>query len=102
MSNIDLIRFSNCIDKIDGVYNSLSCLNKTNVAYIIYAMRDGNSYTEKQIYRSAGLEQSNTSILLSELCSYGYISKQPRSREVYFQITEKLLDHIEIISKFKN
>lgn len=86
--------FGKAIYQIDAVYNDFARSGKVapTLLWILYALGDGNSHTQREICEDWELPKSTVNTVVSDLKKQGYVELIPikgKRREMTVTLTEK-------------
>lgn len=93
-SRLFFYEFGKLIYKIDGIYSEYAKREdvKENLLWILYALNDGNSHSQKEICESWDLPRSTVNTIMKELESDGYVDLiqiKGEKRELEIKLTSK-------------
>lgn len=93
-SRLFFYEFGKLIYKIDGIYSEYAKREdvKENLLWILYALNDGNSHSQKEICESWDLPRSTVNTIMKELESDGHVDLiqiKGEKRELEIKLTSK-------------
>lgn len=93
-SRLFFYEFGKLIYKIDGIYSEYAKSEdvKENLLWILYALNDGNSHSQKEICESWDLPRSTVNTIMKKLESDGYVDLiqiKGEKRELAIKLTFK-------------